>query len=255
MNKLLSSFWAFLLLLLLSTNLFAEETVRLTSGEWPPYLSKDSKHYGFASHIVTEAFAQVGIRVEYGFRPWKRAYLLAQRGAWDGSVVWAWSKERAEGFYFSDSVMEAENVFFHRRDTFFNWKTYDDLAGQRIGATSGYYYGDEFEEAEKSGIIKVDKAVSDELGFKKLLKRRIDAFVIVSDVGYTLMSKLLTHSQKTLLTHHPKPVYKTGFSLILSKKVIGNQKLLLRFNRGLEKLNKNVGMYKFIVGLMRGYYD
>ena len=33
------------------------KTIRLTNGEWQPYLSKDVPHYGFASHIVTEAFA------------------------------------------------------------------------------------------------------------------------------------------------------------------------------------------------------
>ncbi len=47
------------------------KTIRLTNG-WQPYLSKDVPHHGFASHIVTEAFALVGVEVEYGFFPWKR---------------------------------------------------------------------------------------------------------------------------------------------------------------------------------------
>ncbi len=53
-------------------NVRAAETIRLTNGEWQPYLSKDAPHHGFASHIVTEAFALVGVEVEYGFFPWKR---------------------------------------------------------------------------------------------------------------------------------------------------------------------------------------
>ncbi|MEE9297196.1 MAG: amino acid ABC transporter substrate-binding protein, partial [Phycisphaerae bacterium] len=60
------------------------KTIRLTNGEWQPYLSKDSPHHGFASHIVTEAFALVGVEVEYGFFPWKRSFKLAKEGTWDG---------------------------------------------------------------------------------------------------------------------------------------------------------------------------
>jgi len=67
----------------------AAETIRLTNGEWQPFLSKDAPHHGFASHIVTAAFALVGVEVEYGFFPWKRSFKLAKEGTWDGSVVWS----------------------------------------------------------------------------------------------------------------------------------------------------------------------
>ncbi len=52
------------------------KTIRLTNGEWQPYLSKDTPHRGFASHIVIEAFALVGVEVEYGFFPWKRSFKI-----------------------------------------------------------------------------------------------------------------------------------------------------------------------------------
>jgi polar amino acid transport system substrate-binding protein len=78
----------FLYLLSIVTTSFAAETLLLTNGEWPPYLSKNLKYYGSASRIVTEAFALEGINVEYKFFPWKRAYKNAELGIWDGSVVW-----------------------------------------------------------------------------------------------------------------------------------------------------------------------
>ncbi len=62
-------------------------TIRLTNGEWQPYLSKDVPHFGIASHIVTEAFALVGVEVEYGFFPWARSMKLAKVGRWDGRVL------------------------------------------------------------------------------------------------------------------------------------------------------------------------
>ncbi len=47
-----------LLFLTLSTiSATAEVSIRLASGEWEPYQSKGLKYAGFASRIVTEAFA------------------------------------------------------------------------------------------------------------------------------------------------------------------------------------------------------
>ena len=56
------------------------DTIRLTNGEWQPLMSKNVPHHGIASHVVTEGFALVGVEVEYGFSPWKRAKKLARDG-------------------------------------------------------------------------------------------------------------------------------------------------------------------------------
>ncbi len=72
----------------------AEETIILANGEWLPYQSKELKHYGVASHIVTESFALSGIKVKYKFRPWKRAYEETKEGGFYGSFLWTQSEER-----------------------------------------------------------------------------------------------------------------------------------------------------------------
>ncbi len=55
----------FSILLGFSCSGFTEETIRLTNGEWIPFLSEDLKHYGVISRIVKEAFALEGMKVEY----------------------------------------------------------------------------------------------------------------------------------------------------------------------------------------------
>ena len=64
----------------------AAPTIRLTNGHWPPYMENTPPHYGVISQIVTLAFAKKDIPVSYGFFPWSRARLLAEKGRWDGSV-------------------------------------------------------------------------------------------------------------------------------------------------------------------------
>ena len=107
MKKILQWIWLIPIFLLTSTGILAEETIRITIGEWAPYLSKDLKHYGVAARIVTDSFALEGVKVEYGFFPWARSKFLAQEGEWDGSAVWIHNAERAKDFLFSDSMFKS----------------------------------------------------------------------------------------------------------------------------------------------------
>ena len=67
---------ALLFLLLPFSALSKEQVIRLANGEWPPYTSKDLPNYGLGSQIVSEAFAEVGIKVEYGFFPMEALLLV-----------------------------------------------------------------------------------------------------------------------------------------------------------------------------------
>ena len=233
--------------LAISCNSMAGETVRLTNGEWPPYLSKNLKHYGVASHIVEAAFQNAGIAVAYGFFPWKRSFILAQRGTWDGSVIWSPSDERAKDFYFSEPVAYDINVFFYMKSKLFDWHNYSDLKGLRIGATISYDYGDEFTKNEKNTTIYVERAVKDETGFKKLISKRIDLFVCNLDVGYYLIHKMYPIETASMFTNHPKPVKEAPLTLILSKKLAKNKQLIEKFNKSLKQLKNN--------GKFDNYYD
>ncbi len=96
-----------------STISFAEETIRITNGEWTPFLSEGLEHYGVVSRIVAESFALEGVKVKYRFFPWARAYKLVKSGDWDGSVVWSRTPEREKDVYFSDPLLVSYDVFFH----------------------------------------------------------------------------------------------------------------------------------------------
>jgi polar amino acid transport system substrate-binding protein len=242
------------LLLMFTSSGMTGETVKLTNGEWPPYLSKDLKHCGVASHIVESAFKNMGITVKYGFFPWKRAYILAERGEWDGSVVWTPTDDREKAFYFSEPVAIDTTVFFHLKSKPFDWKNYSDLKNLRIGATLSYDYGELFAKNEKAKTINVDRAVKDEVGFKKLLVKRLDIFACNLDVGYSLIHKLYPIETASLFTNHPKPVKEAPLVLLLSKKLNKNKQLMETFNNGLKEL-KSSGQYdEYFDASRRGEY-
>lgn len=236
------------LLLLASAFNVQAETVRLTNGEWAPYVSKNLQHYGVFSHIVTEAFALEGITVEYGFYPWKRGYKAAADGDYDGSLTWAPTPEREKDFYFSEPVTYNKKVFFHLKSRPFTWDSFADLKGLNIGTTAQYTYGDEFDNAAKNKLISAFPVNNDQQNVKKLLAERIDIFPMEIEVGYGLIHSELAPAQAALITNHPKPVTETPICIVISRKIPAERasKLLAAFNRGLAKL-KESGQYEQLI--------
>lgn len=231
----------------------AEETIRLASGEWAPYLSEHLKHYGVVSRIVTEAFALEGVKVEYGFRPWKRAYKEALIGAYDGSVVWTKNPKREQDFYYSDQVIEGESVLFHLKSYPFDWKSKEDLTGLRVGGELGYNYA-LLQDLQEQGKIKLNRVASDKQNFGMLLHKRIDIFQQDRVAGYDFLNDHFTPEEIQQITHHPKPIRTDPYHLILSKKNDDNQRLLKLFNKGLKRLKENGKYQQYISESRSGKY-
>ena len=236
------------------SHIVSAQSIRITNGEWPPYMSENLKYYGVTSRIVTEAFALEGIKVEYGFFPWKRSFILAQEGKWDGSAVWSKTKEREMDFYFTLPVIHDTTVFFHRKDYPFDWADYEDLKGLKIGATLEYNYGEQFHDALKKGKITVELVSSDKTNFKKLMGKRIPIFVCNIEVGYSLINQMYDKETASLITSHPRPVKQDTLSLILTKKNPKNRQLVEVFNKGIEKLKQTGKMDQYVEESRRGEY-
>ncbi len=232
----------------------AAEIIRLTNGEWQPFLSKDVPHNGFASHIVTEAFALVGVEVEYGFFPWKRAMKLAREGAWDGTAIWGTSEERLANFHFTDAVVPTTYVFFHLKSTAFDWGDYDDLADLKVGGTVEYYYADDFEAAEAAGVFHTIRGRSDEVGLKNLLKGRIDVFPGEVMVTYEQIRDTFSELEAALFTHHAKAIVDKPMFVLLNKDVPGNQRMRDLFNEGLRQLKASGRYDQIIADALAGKY-
>ncbi len=232
----------------------AKEKIRITNGEWAPYLSEHLPKNGLASDIVRAAFAAVGIDVTYGFFPWKRSFKLAREGKWNGSVVWVHTPERARDFLYSDTVISDHEYLFHLKDLKLKWKTVEDLKGLKIGGTLHTVYP-VFESAEGRGILSIEQTGTYENLYRRLLKKRIDAIPQVSAVGEYLIRTTLTESEQSKITVSPTIIQTREYALILSKNVPENASLLQRFNRGLSMLRDSGEYQKMLDALKNGEYD
>ncbi len=213
-------------------------TIRITNGEWPPYLGSEEPYYGLASRIVTEAFERAGYRVEYGFFPWSRSLYLAREGVWDGTAVWFSNPERVRNFHLSDPIILSEYVFFHRNDLVFDWETVGDLAGYQIGITSDYAYGEAFDRAVAEGVIETETVFRDELNFRKLLMGRIDLFPIDLVVAAHMIDREFDAEEAARLAWHPRPIRSDRLKLMLSRHVPENEERIEAFNQALMEMRR-----------------
>lgn len=240
-----------LLLNLLCHGLAVAEPVRLTNGEWPPYLGEHLPHNGVASRIVAEAFALQGIEVRWEFHPWARSLQLAERGQRAGSAVWLRSDERDTKFFISDPVVESGYYLFHRKGYNFDWEQVADLHGRRLAGTRGYDYGEAFQQAEASGQLRVNRVTSDDTAFRQLLAGRVDLFPMDKVVGFDMLHQHFTAAERAQLSFHPKPLRSDSLHLLLSREVPGNAELIARFNQGLVQLRDSGKVAQYLLDVQQ----
>ena len=226
-------------LLLFSYRAETQETVTVSTGEWAPYTTEEDEFHGVALHIVSAAFQAVGLQVEYQWYPWARAMHEAEVSNTDFSGIWFYNEDRASKFDYTDPVISSVNVFFKRKDNDFDWTDYDSFPKDKlVGRTISYSYGEEFDEAVKTGRVNVDDARNDTLNFRKLIRGRIDAFAVTDLVGYALLKKEFRFEME-LLDTHPMPISEAPLHLISAKGNRRSESLIPRFNRGMEMLRES----------------
>jgi len=221
------------------------ETITLANGEWAPYMSQKLKKYGFVSDIVVQAFKAEGINVKWVFLPWKRGFEGAKSGQYAGSAIWGYNKNRAKYFLFSNPVLNLKTVFFIKKGSNFSYNTVSDLKDKKLGGVIGYAYG--IENAEKAGIVKIDRIGNPDNNYRKLIAGRLDAVLEDSQVGLAAIHKLGYDGK---IIPYKKPLKSRKYSVIISKKIPNGQHLIDAFNKGLKKL-KDSGKFAAILKAAR----
>ncbi|MGM0450550.1 MAG: substrate-binding periplasmic protein [Pseudomonadota bacterium] len=224
-----------------------ERALRITNGEWPPYLGKDEPDYGIASQIITRAFERAGYDIEYDFYPWSRSLYLAREGKRDGTAAWMASEERREDFLISQPIIATEYVFFHRAAMPFDWEEPADLAEYRIGLTRDYDYGNVIDQVRARGSSITETVSSDSLNFQKLHAGRIDLFPMDRVVGQRMIQELFSVENARALTWHQKPVREARLHLLLSRKVDGNRERIKDFNRAVKAMRREGEIERILV--------
>lgn len=208
--------------------------IQISAGEWPPFLSESLPNKGIIANLISEVFHDAGYQVEFNFLPWVRAYQVTAQGEYSATSIWMYKKDRTEDFLYSDPVLNEKFVFFHLRDTPFDWSSMNDLSGKLIGGVLGYSYGPEFDKALEEGVFKQIRLPTVEQNLRMLAAGRTDIYAEeMSVANYTLLNS--APELTDLITYHPKPILENQSFLLFPKQDPNSQALLDAFNHHLQE--------------------
>ncbi|MHA7878933.1 MAG: substrate-binding periplasmic protein [Saccharospirillum sp.] len=239
-------------LLAFSAPLIAKETVRIAIGEWPPYLSRYSPHYGVAAHIVQEAFQASDMNVEFHFFPWARVLVYIENGEYDASILWVKTEERENSLIFSDIVLEGEAVFFYNKDNPLIWQNVEDLSNKRFGGLLSASYP-WFDAARSQGVpMEMELVTTEQQNFSKLLTQRIDAYAMDRLVGMNILQQNFP-DRKHLIAYDTTPIETWPYRLIFTKNAHG-EALASAFNQGLDIIKQHERVQIHLNNVANGVY-
>lgn len=236
------------------TSSLKAETIKVANGEFPPYTSKNLKHYGIYSKIVEEAFKLEGYTLKHTFYPWTRAYKNVKFGIDDISLTWIKTKDREKEVEFSSPVTWNKKVLFHLKSKDIKWNNFSDLKKYKMAVTKSYTYGEEIDLWVKTKEANIFVVPEDGLRFNMLVFGRVDVFPMEKEAGYYLAKKVLSPENYKKITHHQKPVLEEGMSVIFSKQIPQERrdKLKQAFENGLKKLKDSGQIKKYFQELRTG---
>ncbi len=246
-----------LICLLLSGLAAAEERqeLKISAGEWPPYLSSELPHNGVIAHLISDVLADEGYRVSFRFLPWPRAYAEAAEGRYDASAIWMHKREREADFIFSAPILNEQFVFFHLKSLPFDWQQFSDLNGMTLGGGLEYSYGPAFDDYLASSQAKMERVSTDRQNFEKLLKERIVLYPQELNVGTAALHGQFNSAEIAKITHHPKPLLNNLSYLMLPKSLAASPALLEHFNRRLQSYRASGRYQRYFDDLHKGYYQ
>lgn len=220
------------------------ETLRLATGELPPYATEGRSDQGMALHIVREAFRSQGHEVVYTFLPWGRALEETRAGKWDGTAYWGHKAEHEKSFLLSDNVLTEQWVVLHRAALAVDWKLPEDLAPYTFGAIKTYTYTPEFHALFANGRLRVDWTPDDIALLHKLAAGRVDVVLLDRNVACTLIDQHLTGAQARSIRAHPRLITENFTThLMLPKALPQSAARLDAMNKGLAALRAS-GEYR-----------
>lgn len=214
------------------------ETIVLSTGEWAPYVSETLEGYGPAGRVVTEACERAGLKCEFEFMPWKRAWIVAKKGAVPATFLWSYSQEREEEMYASSSTVgKSETVVFYLKSKMPNGmgiSKWEDVKGKKYVGVRGYY---QTQQSEKFGA-DVHKVNSADVALKFLAAGKAD-FTIEDPMVAAVNAQNFIPQLASDLTREKTALETTPMHIFYSRTSDAGKQLKEKLDPILEKMHQD----------------
>ncbi len=215
----------------------SDQTMRLASLEWLPYVGPRLAHEGWSAFVADSAARQFGYRARIDYFPWTRAMQLGMKDPqYAGYFPAYYTEERARQCYFSAAIGSSTVGFAYLKSAPLQWQSLQDLTRYTIAVVAGYSNGPAFDAWARAGKLHVDASPNDMLNLRKLLARRVDVVVIDKLVlRYLLLSEPSLLKKRDQIAFHERPLAELSLHICFQKTPAGLA-LQQAFNAALQTM-------------------
>lgn len=198
------------------------------------FISDKMDGYGVLAEIVTTAFADQNITINYQFRERNQAYLYNKWGR--SCMSFPWTKREDTWLYneISDPIMASDINFFYEKNNLTNGiEYYDlyDLKDYRLGGIKGKFY-EKFFSGMSFNYSSFDN--TKEL-LQALALKKIDVVPMNKHLFMDAVKEYMPHKIDEF-AYHEKPMVKKANYILFSKKCKSAIFYLESFNRGFKNI-------------------
>ncbi|KZM45867.1 hypothetical protein OA92_01330 [Marinomonas sp. SBI22] len=210
------------------------ETLKLTTGEFPPYISSNSKQLGPLSQIVSLSFEKQGYQAKIDINPWNRALKMAEKGRVDATYAWSIKAERQTAFLYSKPLFIFEQRAFALSKAQLNVVTNLNPKSIKLCRPQGYALQGYSKHLIDNGIAIHFSPPDVATCFNMLKANRVDIVVVDKLEGYSYVTQVFESIDEVKVLD--KVFFKYSNHLLVSKQHPKAEKLIQDFNLGLENL-------------------
>lgn len=216
-------------------NIASSPTIKLVTGDYPPFSGETLPHQGITPEIMRWVFEGMDKPVTIEFKPWERGFQETLHGDYFGTFPYVKTEERETQFLFSDPLFNVDSYFFVQADSEINYTKDEDLTGRKICRPDGWALYRLKDLAEK-GNISLEKPTGMDLCFKMLQNKRVDMLLVSESTGWATVDEVFgSRSDFKML---PTPFSQATFYLMVSKTYPQSETLLAEFNKNLTKVHE-----------------
>lgn len=222
----------------------AADTLKLTTGEFPPYISSSSQHLGPLSQIVSLSFEELGYQTLIDVNPWNRALKMADKGRVDATYAWSVKADRQAHFLYSKPLFIFEQRAFALSKAQLDVARTASAKSIRLCRPQGYTLQGHSQVLMNSGVAVHFSPPDVATCFNMLKAERVDIVVVDKLEGYSYASKQFKSLDEIKVLD--KVFFKYSNHLLVSKQHPKAEKLIEDFNQGLDNLMAS-GRYQTIL--------
>lgn len=219
--------------------------LKLVTGEdYAPFTGSNLPGGGMLTQLVMAALAEQQLVADLDWLPWKRGYLYASQGRYDGTFPYVPTPERTREFLYSEPVYRLQQHIFSRSGEPFEPDNLAALRGKRLCYPLGWQPPAVIQKLLDDGQITRHAPLSLSVCAKLLLLQRDDFFVADSLLGKIA----LRDSASPLTAFHTSTASlpRTNLHFIVARQHPQAAELIGRFNAGLAALQAS-GKYAQII--------